>query len=461
MSIVSAYAVPHPPLIIPEVGGGEQRKIQKTINAYNEIARRIALDKPETIVVATPHAIMYSNYNHLSPGDRAQGDFGRFGRPDVRFQVAYDGDLAKMIAAIAAERMVSAGLEGEKDKALDHGTMVPLHFVNAYLSDYKIVRISLSGLSPLAHYELGKAITEASNRLNKKTVFLASGDLSHKLKADGPYGFASEGPAFDAMVTESLASGDFSRLLHFDEGFCDLAAECGLRSFIMMAGALDGKAVKPELLAYEGPFGVGYAVAAFAVLADDPDRRFGERFREHEAKRLAAVKTAEDAYVKLARASLEHYFRHRRHMEKPKDLAPELLHDRAGVFVSLKIDGRLRGCIGTIEATTASLADEIIQNAVSAGFRDPRFDPVGADELDRLVYSVDVLTTPEPIESTAQLDPKRYGLIVKHRGRSGLLLPDLDGIETPEDQLRIALRKGNISPEDDYARERFQVIRHH
>jgi AmmeMemoRadiSam system protein A len=129
--------------------------------------------------------------------------------------------------------------------------------------------------------------------------------------------------------------------------------------------------------------------------------------------------------------------------------------------VSLKLDGQLRGCIGTIAPTTASLAEEIIQNAVSAGYRDPRFDPLEKAEISRLIYSVDVLMKPEPIDSIKELNPKKYGVIVKYKGRSGLLLPDLDGIDTPEDQVRIALRKGNISPEDDYILERFTVTRHH
>jgi AmmeMemoRadiSam system protein A len=293
-------------------------------------------------------------------------------------------------------------------------------------------------------------------------VFVASGDLSHKLKADGPYGYASQGPVFDREATEAMASGDFSRFLSFDEDFCDAAAECGRRSFLIMAGTLDGLAVRSELLSYEGPFGVGYGVAAFTPTGEtDPERRFGRNEAEAERRRRMESKSAEDAFVRLARLSLETYVRSGKRLARPDELPAELTERRAGVFVSLKKDGRLRGCIGTIAATTADVASEIIQNAVSAGTGDPRFEPVRENELDSLVYSVDVLGDPEPIATATDLDPKRYGVIVRKGARCGLLLPNLEGIDRAQEQVEIALRKGGIAPTEHYSLERFEVVRHH
>ena len=134
---------------------------------------------------------------------------------------------------------------------------------------------------------------------------------------------------------------------------------------------------------------------------------------------------------------------------------------RAGVFVSLHEEGKLRGCIGTILPTRGSIAEEIIGNAVSASTRDPRFSPVRPDELDRLEISVDVLTEPEIINSREELDVKRYGVIVSSGHKRGLLLPDLDGVDTVDEQLSIAMRKGGITSRDNYTLERFEVIRHH
>jgi len=141
-------------------------------------------------------------------------------------------------------------------------------------------------------------------------------------------------------------------------------------------------------------------------------------------------------------------------------LSHTLVSNRAGVFVSLKLDGSLRGCIGTISPTTASIADEIIRNAISAGTEDPRFPPVSEDELPRLIYSVDVLGEAEKIESLDELDPVRYGVIVTKGHRRGLLLPNLEGVDTAEEQVSIALRKAGISPNENYQLERFEVVRH-
>ena len=133
---------------------------------------------------------------------------------------------------------------------------------------------------------------------------------------------------------------------------------------------------------------------------------------------------------------------------------------QAGAFVSLHKNGQLRGCIGTIAPTCDNLAWEIVQNAVSACSRDPRFSPVRPNELDELEYSVDVLGAPEPTDSPAALDPKTYGVIVSCGGRRGLLLPDLDGVDSVEAQLSIALQKGGIRENEPYKIERFMVVRH-
>lgn len=338
--------------------------------------------------------------------------------------------------------------------------MVPLYFIDKWLENYKLMRIGLSGFPPLVHYRLGKCIAQASQKCKKRVVIIASGDLSHKLTKDGPYGFAKEGPEFDAQVTKAMVEGDFIKFLQFDEDFCEAAAECGLRSFIIMTGALDGKAVKPRLLSYEGPFGVGYAVAEFAVAGDDETRHFDLDFELSEQKRIQSARENEDEYVQLARLSLEHYINTGQRIKRPKTLANEFYTQRAGVFVSLKLDGRLRGCIGTISPTKSNIADEIIQNAISAGTQDPRFEPVEAHELPRLVYSVDLLEAPEPVSSLEELDVKQYGVIVRSKGRVGLLLPNLEGIDTPKQQVAIALRKAGISESESYAMERFRVVRH-
>lgn len=171
---------------------------------------------------------------------------------------------------------------------------------------------------------------------------------------------------------------------------------------------------------------------------------------------------AEDQYTMLARHTLEMYVKERKRPDiKSLSLPSEMLEQRAGVFVSIKTkEGDLRGCIGTIAPCTENIASEIVNNAISAGVHDPRFYPIGVKELSDLIYSVDVLKEPESISSKNQLDVKRYGVIVRKGRRTGLLLPNLEGVDTPEEQVAIALRKAGISPGEEYTLERFEVIRH-
>ncbi len=460
LSINNAFIVPHPPLIIPKVGRGQEIKIEKTVKAYDRIAKMIEEIKPDTILVTTPHSIMYSDYIHISPGKGAKGDFSEFGQPDVKFEAAYDTEFINKLTELAEREEIPAGSLGERRKSLDHGTMVPLYFINKYYSNFKLVRVGISGLSPIEHYKFGKCIAKTASELKRNLVFIASGDLSHMLKDEGPYGYVEEGPIFDQEVTEAMAKGDFMKFLSFDEGFCEAAAECGLRSFIIMAGALDGKEVQSELLSYEGPYGVGYALASFKAGGENDKRHFDKIYEEEEKKRLKIIMENEDEYVNLARKSLENYVLYNEKIDKPDNLPEEMIKNKAGVFVSLKMNGQLRGCIGTVQASAESVADEIIQNAISAGLEDPRFSPVSKKELNKIQYSVDVLKEAEPIDDISALDSERYGVIVKKGRKSGLLLPNLEGVKTPQEQVRIALQKAGIDPEEDYRMERFEVIRH-
>jgi AmmeMemoRadiSam system protein A/AmmeMemoRadiSam system protein B len=460
MALIGAFIVPHPPLIIPEVGRGEEKEVNKTIQSYNEVAKRIAELKPDTIIITTPHSIMYSDYFHISPGKKAKGDFSNFRAKDVSFQVDYDEEFVRALEACAERDGVEAGTLGEKNPELDHGTMVPLYFINQYYKDYQLVRIGLSGLSLPLHYRLGKCVEKTAAKLNRRIVFVASGDLSHKLKEEGPYGFAQEGVDFDRQIVEAMKEGDFLKFLEFNPDLCESAAECGLRSFIIMAGALSGKAVESNFLSYEGTYGVGYGVCEYIIVGEDSNRNFDEVFTQKQRELARELQKQEDPYVHLARLSLETYISSGKYAELPEGLPEDMLNRKAGVFVSLKKHGSLRGCIGTISPVTESIAAEILRNAVSAAAEDPRFAPVAEDELDELIYSVDVLSPAEPIGSMEELDVKRYGVIVTSGRKRGLLLPNLEGVDTVEQQVEIAKKKAGIYNNETVSLERFEVVRH-
>ncbi|MCR5357865.1 MAG: AmmeMemoRadiSam system protein A [Lachnospiraceae bacterium] len=466
MSIVGAIMVPHPPIILPEVGGGEEKKIAATVNAYDEAARFVASLKPETVILTSPHSVMYSDYFHVSPGKGAKGDMGGFRAPQVKFDVTYDSEFTDRLARKAVHDDFPAGVLGEKDAHLDHGTMVPLYFINKYYTDYKLVRIGLSGLTLPDHYRFGKLIQHVCNELDRRVVFVGSGDLSHKLLAEGPYGYVPEGPQYDEKIMDVMGRAAFDELLDFDNNFCERAAECGHRSFCIMAGALDGCGVTADKLSHEGTFGVGYGICTYKVESPDDKsagsgRDFLSIWEEQRKKVLDEKRAKEDPYVKLARRTIEEYINEGKKIDVPDDIPDEMKNSKAGVFVSIHKEGMLRGCIGTISSVYENIGREIIENAISASTRDPRFDPIRPHELGALEINVDVLSDAEDIDSKDELDVKRYGVIVTKGYKRGLLLPNLDGVDTIDEQVSIALRKAGLSEhEKGYRLQRFEVVRH-
>lgn len=493
MSILAGYVVPHPPLIIPSVGRGEERGIQKTIDAYREIARRIAALRPETIVVSSPHAPLYRDGFHVTTDTVLNGSMEAFRAPETTLSAKIDTALADEIIQNAQQSGIVVAPSTWRDRDMDHATFIPLCFIEqAYKEagispEYKVVRVGLSALSSEVHRQFGHAIARAIDRTQRRCVWVASGDLSHKLKTDGPYGYVPEGPELDRQLCDLFRSGALEKLFELDEYFCECAAECGVRSFQIMAAVLEmeyPQGVSSELLSYEGPFGVGYAVAAFeTAIPEDCDvavcnsKAVHNNTNEplsHDGTARASDEVS-DPYVALARASVETYIKTGRALTlsdylnqveqflggDKKMLPEEMLSKQAGVFVSIHEWGELRGCIGTIAPTTNCIAEEIIQNGISASTRDPRFPAIEEYELDQLDISVDVLSEAEPISSLEELDVKRYGVIVTKGFRRGLLLPNLEGVDSVEDQVDIAKQKAGIRIDDwDVELERFEVIRH-
>jgi AmmeMemoRadiSam system protein A len=333
-------------------------------------------------------------------------------------------------------------------------------FINQRYSEYAAIRISPSGLGTSEHYRFGQCIAKVSALTDRRIILIASGDLSHSLSDSGPYSFAPEGAEFDAAMTKAFSTGDFLSLLNVPERLRERAAECGYAPVLMLAGCFDRQNVDPKLLSYEGPFGVGYAVARIAPGDVDESRNFADQYDQFILKEADKLKNTEDAYRALARRSLESKILKGETMPIPEDVPDELLNRQAGAFVTLYKQDRLRGCIGTITPATDCIASEIINNAISAGLNDYRFDQILPSELPYLTYKVDILGKPERISGPEELDVRRYGVIVTSGNKRGLLLPNLDGIDTVEEQIAIARQKGGISDKDKVVLERFEVVRH-
>lgn len=461
MAIVGGIMVPHPPLILPEVGKGDERVVEETIRAYEKAAESVADLKPETIVLSSPHVVMYGDYLHIAPGNSGGGNMRQFNAPETGMFIDYDTEYREHLIGLCDEVSFPAGTMGERSPELDHGTMVPLYFILKKYSDFKLVRMGISGISMADHYMLGMMVKKTAEDLDRRTVYVASGDLSHKLQKSGPYGFDPKGPEYDDKIMDVMGSGEFDRLFDFDSVLLEKAAECGHRSFVIMAGAFDRSDLQIEKLSHQDITGVGYGICTYRVTGSDQKRNFLDRWYLRKKDGLERRKKMEDQYIGLARKTIETFIKDRKVIPVPENLPDEMSNRRAGAFVSLHIDGALRGCIGTILPVTDSIAEEIINNAISASTRDPRFSPVREDELPFLEYSVDILEEPEAIDSEEELDVKQYGVIVTKGMKRGLLLPDLDGVDTVSEQIAIAKQKAGIAVDDnDVSLERFKVTRH-
>jgi AmmeMemoRadiSam system protein A/AmmeMemoRadiSam system protein B len=465
MSLNGYYLLPHPPIIVPEVGKGEEEKISDTSKSFHEVGKEIAEKAPDTIVLITPHGTMFQDAIALSYEDEIYGDLKSFGAPDISMKLTINKELTSKIYELAYQEGVSAVMltnsllsRYNTSVTLDHGAMVPLYFINKYYKQYKIVHITYAPLSDIDLYKFGMCVSKAAEELKDNAVFIASGDLSHKLKDEGPYGYSPFGEKFDKEFLEHLEEGNVEDVFSMDKEIICNAGECGRRSTVVLLGTLDEKKFNGELLSYEGTFGVGYGVMKFNIISED-----SSKVEKLESLRMEDYKkriSGNDPYVRLARESLTTYINTGEVMKMmPSYVTDDMKNAERGVFISLKKHGDLRGCIGTVFPATGSIAEEIIRNAIEAGINDPRFNEVEKEELMDIVFSVDVLT--EPVScSKDELNPKEYGVIVKSKGKTGLLLPDLEGVDTVEEQISIALKKAGIRSYDEYSTEKFKVIRH-
>ncbi len=465
--ILSTYLSPHPPIAINEIGEGQERKIQKTLDALKKVATQIKQKSPDTIIVITPHGPIFSDAIAIGYNEILKGDMKAFECPVVNFKKKNNISLVDDIVWKAIENEIyCVKLDSREAREygvstdLDHGVQVPLYFIDKEYERYKLIHITYGMLSPEELYRFGMVIQEVVEGSEEEVIIIASGDLSHKLKEDGPYGYISEGPEFDSKIVKAIQNNSYEDVLLMDKTLSEKAGECGLRSLYIMLGSLAGYEVKSELISYEDTFGVGYAVAKFELKEKSNSNQLINKIHRKIKSEIENIRKKEDCYVKLARETLETYIKEERIIDISANIPDELINEKAGVFVSIKKDGNLRGCIGTISPTTESVAKEIINNAISAGINDPRFSPVVENELDKLIYSVDVLGKAEVINSLEELDETRYGVIVSSNGKRGLLLPNLEGVDSVKQQINIALSKADIAKDEDYTIERFQVIRH-
>lgn len=423
--------------MVPEVGREAIVGVRHSIEAMTELTERLIASGAESVILISPHAPLEADSFVAYEGSEVYGDFANFHAPETNVSAPVDHELLAAITDAAATDGYAVSTLSSCE--LDHGTAVPLYFLLRNGWQGRVVALGYSFLSNEDHLRFGASIKRAVDAVGRPVAFIASGDLSHRLAPHAPAGFNRDAHMFDESVVAALRANNPQAIVEIDHNLRKLAGECGYRSMLVAIGASSGLPLSCEVMNYEAPFGVGYLVAQLINQAGE---------------------TAAADLPRLAREAVESFIRSGDVLEAPR--APgRLLSARAPCFVCLKtLDGELRGCIGTIEPARETLAREIIANAISAAISDPRFDPVTAEELSNLRYSVDVLL---PAEETtfAELDPAKFGVIVEDETRSlrGLLLPDIPGIDTAEQQVEIAERKAGIPRGTPVKLWRFKVDR--
>jgi AmmeMemoRadiSam system protein A/AmmeMemoRadiSam system protein B len=463
-SLVFAGIAPHPPIMVPEVGRDAIADVSDSIGAMANLTERVIASGAETIVIISPHAPLETSAFVAYDGPQLYADFANFRAPTATVHAALDDELLNEITRAAAEAsLVVIKIQGYN---LDHGTAVPLYFLQHNGWQGKVVALGYSFLSNDDHIRFGHCIRRAIEKLGRPVAFIASGDLSHRLKPDAPAGFNANAHYFDEEIVDAIHRGQPNRIVKVDQEMRRQAGECGYRSILVALGVAEESAPACEVINYEAPFGVGYLVAQLVAGTADTSSADTEPFAVASGWKPAGafqngssktsvdglsqshpLATASSSLVSLARLVIETFTANGEIINPPQPLS-DLLAARAGCFVSIKTrEGDLRGCIGTVEPVKDTLAEEIIANAVSAATRDPRFPPIRKDELPNLKYSVDVLSAAEPT-TLDELDPKFYGVIVEEESgsRRGLLLPNLAGIENAAHQVEIASRKAGIKP---------------
>ena len=421
-----------------------------------ELTGQLAQTRPEIIIVISPHGTAHYDAMGVVTTKSLRGDLRSWGANNLNFRFNSNPDFTEALQEEAHKANIPIKPIGERGYNLDHGVLVPFYFLNRKVRNVPLVPLTFCWLPLAIHYDFGKLIATVAQQRNKRVAIVASGDLSHRLIPEAPAGYDPQGQVFDNKIQDAVAALDTDSILNMDQELIEQAGECGLRSITILMGALEGSQVRPEVLSYEGPFGVGYMVASFEIEATAKPKE--EAVSEKEVAGTKEMEIKLHPLVALAKNTVEGLVKNG---VKPTPIADTLeLQEKAGVFVSIKKKGELRGCIGTFEPTRPNLAEEIVASAIGAAIRDPRFLPITSNELDDLEYSVDVLSNPEPVESTNDLDPKKYGVIIEGKGGRGLLLPNLETVDTVEEQIDIARSKAGIGPDDEIKIYRFEVKRY-
>ncbi len=258
-----ASIAPHPPIIVPEVGGENLKQVKKTVQAMKKLNKIFVQKKPEVVFLISPHTIVSGEEFNIFIDQDLSGSLREFGAPEIQFSFGSEPELAEKIKKQAKKKNLIVNLSGFFE--LDHGSLVPLYYLSQGHDRFHLLVSSFSMLSLEDHFQYGKIIGKATKNYKKRVALVASGDLSHCLSPTAPAGYSPAGQEFDQKLVDLIKNNDVQGILNLDKGLIERAGECGLRPIIILLGILSEYQYSSEILSYEGPFGVGYLVAHFQL----------------------------------------------------------------------------------------------------------------------------------------------------------------------------------------------------
>ncbi len=262
MSLVLSSIVPHPPILIPEIGKDNLEHLSSTLRAYGKIRNKLEKIKPETIIIISPHGNIQENVFTINSYPNFIGDFEDFGNFSVKKNWKGDVGLIGKLSEYLETKNILSLISKER---IDYGASIPLFLLTKNLPNVKIVPMSFSGLSIQDHFEFGKLLKKEIINCRKKIAVISSGDLSHRLTRNAPAGYSSKGKKFDKKIIDLLTKKNLDKILNMDESLLEEAKECGFRSIVILLGIMHNIKYIPKLLSYEFPFGVGYMVMDFEL----------------------------------------------------------------------------------------------------------------------------------------------------------------------------------------------------
>lgn len=264
-AVVFGCIAPHPPVLIPKIGGERVAEVEATTRGLESLARDLAAARPESLLVVSPHGAGHRNAMGVLTAGSSAGSFISWGTHGLEFAYKNDLGLVEDLMMEAKGEGVPLWPIGEDGYDLDWGVLVPMYFLGQAVQGVPLTPLTYSALPLSAHLDFGRAIQRAAARLDRRVALIASGDLSHRLLPGAPAGYDPLGRVFDEKLVEALRGYDCEAIMGLDPHLVARAGECGLRSIVILLGALEGLQVEPKVLSYEGPFGVGYLVASFKV----------------------------------------------------------------------------------------------------------------------------------------------------------------------------------------------------